>query len=606
MEQSRLEQLVHNGILVPEVELPAQIELLVRGERRPLTREQIEMAMAWAKKQGTQYVEDATFVRNFMHDFSRALGVKPALSVDEVDFGPALAIVQAERAAKEQLTPEERKVASAARKAAREQLKERYGHATVNGERVELGNYVTEPSGIFMGRGKHPLRGKWKAGPRQSDITLNLSPGAPRPEGQWAEIVWQPESLWVARWQDKLSGKLKYVWLSDTAPIKQEREAAKFDKATDLNQNVDRVRAYIEQGLGDRDNDKRRMVATACYLIDVLCLRVGDEKDEDEADTVGATTLRPEHVTLHPDGAAEFRFLGKDSVLWHKKITLPPVIRQNLEELIQKAKASDNGASSSNGAPSRNGKVQIFPTVSSGDVNAYLSEVMPGLTAKVFRTHHATQAVRESLLASEVEADDPDYLKWGAVSQANLEAAVLCNHYKTAPANWREARQRARARQKQLEERVARCKAEMDRLEEARLALRREGLEKRKAAKTEKQAAQLKARYDKKVTQAQKKVEAARAKFERAKAALDKAATQEDIATKKRTWNLGTSLKSYIDPRVFYRWGQQVGYDVLARYYPTALQRKFAWVREDGQESAEREDGQESTEREVKEADAQE
>ena len=62
------------------------------------------------------------------------------------------------------------------------------------------------------------------------------------------------------------------------------------------------------------------MIATACYLIDALCLRVGDEKDPDEADTVGATTLRPEHITLHEDGTAEFEFLGKDSVLWHKKI----------------------------------------------------------------------------------------------------------------------------------------------------------------------------------------------------------------------------------------------------------------------------------------------
>ena len=44
---------------------------------------------------------------------------------------------------------------------------------------------------------------------------------------------------------------------------------------------------------------RRRMIATACYLIDALCLRVGDEKDPDEADTVGATTLRPEHVKLH-------------------------------------------------------------------------------------------------------------------------------------------------------------------------------------------------------------------------------------------------------------------------------------------------------------------
>ena len=58
----------------------------------------------------------------------------------------------------------------------------------------------------------------------------------------------------------------------------------------------------------------------------------------DEADTVGATTLRPEHVTLHTDGTAEFRFLGKDSVLWHKEIELPPRVHQILAELIENAR----------------------------------------------------------------------------------------------------------------------------------------------------------------------------------------------------------------------------------------------------------------------------
>jgi DNA topoisomerase-1 len=575
-----LKTLIHNGILTPKVNLPPHLELVIRGERRALTEKQIEMAMAWAKKQGTPYVEDAVFVRNFMQDFSAALGVTPPLAVEEVDWEPALVIVQAERAARERLTPEERKALAAQRKAEREQLKEQYGYAMVNGERVELGNYVAEPSGIFMGRGKHPLRGKWKDGPRQSDITLNLSSTDHISPGDWAAIVWQPESLWVARWEDKLSGKIKYVWLSDTAPVKQEREAAKFDKALDLDENLDKVKAHIEQGLTDA-SPKRRMVATACYLIDALCLRVGDEKDPDEADTVGATTLRPEHVTLHPDGTAEFRFLGKDSVLWHKKIALPPVVRQNLEDLIAQARPS-NTANDGKRHPTRD-KPQIFPTIDSGHVNAYLSEVLPGLTAKVFRTHHATRVVRDSLSASEVEASDPEYAKWGAVTMANLEAAVLCNHYKTAPANWQDRRRRSDERRQVLEKRVAECRSKVRQAEDALAALRQESREKKQDAKSDKQRDRLHARYAKKIEKAKKQVEVARGKLQRAEAALGKARTQDAVAAKGRTWNLGTSLKSYIDPRVFYQWGQRVDYDVLARYYPKTLQRKFAWVREQDQ-----------------------
>lgn len=39
--------------------------------------------------------------------------------------------------------------------------------------------------------------------------------------------------------------------------------------------------------------------ATALWVIDHLALRVGGEKGEDEADTVGCCSLRKEHVSLH-------------------------------------------------------------------------------------------------------------------------------------------------------------------------------------------------------------------------------------------------------------------------------------------------------------------
>jgi DNA topoisomerase-1 len=495
-----------------------------------------------------------------------------------------VAIVAAQRRAKEQLSKEERKALAAERKVKREALKEKYGHATVNGERVELANYVAEPSSIFMGRGRHPLRGKWKEGPRQHDITLNLSPDTPRPPGDWAEIVWEPESFWVARWRDKLSGRLKYVWLHDSAPLKQEREAAKFDQALALSENLEQVREQIQRDLDDVDT-KRRMVATACYLIDVLCLRVGDEKDADEADTVGATTLRPEHVKLQGDGTTEFSFLGKDSVQWNKRISLPPTVRRNLEELIEDARPSSSSANTQRRA-ARN-KPQIFPRIGSSDVNAYLSEIVPGLTAKVFRTHHATEVVRQSLEESGVQADDPEYKKWGAVALANYEAAVLCNHSKQAPANWRERRQKAKEREERLEERLQLRRTQYREAEEALKLVRQEAREKKAAAKTSAQREKVKVRYDKRVERAKKKVATTRDRYDRARAALDKAKIKDAVTAKKRTWNLGTSLKSYIDPRAVYVWGQAVDYDVIECYYPALLRRKFAWVRESDQDGEE-------------------
>lgn len=570
-----LNQLIHNGVLVPEPPAPRGLVLTIRGRPVPLTPKQEEMALAWARKHGTPYLQDPVFVRNFLADFSRALGLEDTLAPEEVDFGPAIHLIEEEKAARERLSREERRALAAERRARREALRERYGYAIVNGERVELANFTVEPSSIFMGRGEHPLRGRWKEGPRQEDITLNLSPDAPRPEGNWAAIVWQPEALWVACWRDKLSGELKYVWLGDTAAIKQEREVRKFDQAHALHAELERVRAQIQEDLSSPD-PRKRMLATACYLIDALCLRVGDEKDPDEADTVGATTLRPEHVRLRPDGTAEFRFLGKDSVLWHKHLSLPEAVFRNLVELREKARPS-RVRKNEKSHPTRD-KPQLFPDISSNDVNAYLSGILPGLTAKVFRTHHATLAVRESLERSGVRPDDPEYKKWEAASLANLEAAVLCNHYKQAPKNWEAGRRRFQERLERAEAQVKKCRAKLRELEEKAKALRKEVREALQAATGERRE-RLRARYKKREEQVARQVEAARERLQRALLAQGRLRAQASIAEKKRTWNLTTSLKSYIDPRVYAQWGQDVGYDVLSCYYPKVLQRRFSWAK---------------------------
>jgi DNA topoisomerase-1 len=569
--------------------------ITVRDQPVQLTPKQEEMALAWAKKQGTDYVSDPVFVDNYMRDFSLALGLDETLRLDQVRFTAVVRVVEQEREAKARLTRAERKAQAAVRKAIRQELKEKYGYATVSGERVELGNYMTEPSGIFMGRGEHPLRGRWKEGASQRDVTLNLSPDAPRPDGDWKEIVWQPESLWVARWEDKLSGKLKYVWLSDTAPVKQKREAEKFDKAIQLHDMLDQVRAHIEQGLRD-PKPRRRMIAMACYLIDVLCLRVGDEKDADEADTVGATTLRPEHVTLHPNGMAEFSFLGKDSVQWHKELQLAPLVYDTLQDLIENARPSKSAGNGDGYHPTRD-LPQLFPDIHSRNVNTFLSRVHKGLSAKVFRTHHATLAVQKSLAESGVRAPDPEYVKWNAAVTANLEAAMLCNHTKKYTGNWETTQQRYRDRLEKAKARHAKYLSQVDERRETLQLLEVEAAAQRtiaqaaivkidpsKEARLEKarvRYAKVKARYEKRIATAKKRLQTTRDRVRRAELAIGKIEAQYEVSGHKRTWNLGTGLKAYIDPRVYYRWGKDVGYDVIEKYYPKALRRKFAWVKDD-------------------------
>jgi DNA topoisomerase-1 len=404
--------------------------------------------------------------------------------------------------------------------------------------------------------------------------------------------------MWVARWWDKLSDKRKYVWLSDNSSIKQQREEAKFDKAIALHEQIDAVRAHIQAGMVDK-NQRRRMIATACYLIDVLCLRVGDEKEADEADTVGATTLRPEHVTLLPDGVAEFKFLGKDSVPWHKELALPPLVYETMEELIREARPSRTAGNGDESHPTRD-LPQIFPDIGSRHINTFLSRAQKSLSAKVFRTHHATRTVQESLQSCGVRADSPEYAKWEAVATANLGAAILCNHTKKDTGNWKARKLRYEERIAKAQERLERYRGQLTDRKEALQVLQVEAASKRAIAQArldkidpesesqrektrlEKAQAYLQRtveRYDKRLARARSLIETAKARVQRTRDGIGKIEAQMELANHKRTWNLGTSLKSYIDPRVYVRWGEQVEYDVLEKYYPKTLRRKFAWAK---------------------------
>ena len=169
-------------------------------------------------------------------------------------------------------------------------MKDKFGKGKMDGNEVEIANYMAEPPGIFIGRGEHPLRGKWKPKVTSKDVTLNLGKEAKVPKGDWGKIVHDQDSMWMASWTDYLTQKRKYVWLADTAGIKQDRDKAKYDKAKKLAQEIETVKNKIVKDMENKDKKIRR-ISTVCWLIYRTAMRVGDEKDPDEADTVGALSL---------------------------------------------------------------------------------------------------------------------------------------------------------------------------------------------------------------------------------------------------------------------------------------------------------------------------
>ncbi|MFH1180098.1 MAG: DNA topoisomerase I, partial [Candidatus Bathyarchaeota archaeon] len=425
-----METMHHNGVMVPPPYESQGLSVKIKGKEHKLTPAEEERIVAWAKKIGTPYVEDPVFADNFHKDLSELMRFK--VLPGDIDYNPIYKMIVAERERKKNLENEEKKRQAEERKIEREVNKEKYGWAVIDGERCELGNYMVEPSSIFMGRGEHPYRGKWKEGPRYEDIEINLSPDAEVPPGNWKAVIWDSEGIWIARWRDKLSDKIKYVWPHDSSPIKQRKEIEKFDKAIELKKNLPKIRRFIDENL-THDELKRRKTATVCYLINELKFRVGDEKDEEEeADTVGASSLRAEHIYFNEDDTVTFDFLGKDSVRLLLTAKLDEKIVKNLKEFM---KSSDGNT--------------LFDEVNSSVVSEFLDEVMKGISAKVFRTCHATDAVESKLKGVAVAKDAPEYVKKHIATLANLEAAITCNHKRTISASWQQSLERQKERLKE-------------------------------------------------------------------------------------------------------------------------------------------------------------
>jgi DNA topoisomerase I len=492
--------LSHNGICFPDPYKPEGLSARLRGKASRLSPLAEEMAYQLAKKKDTPYFRDDVFIANFLVDFLKQLpGAERGTSLSEMDLSQVYMKVDQEKASKEAQTKDERKALATARKERREALKARYGKALLDGKEVDIANWMAEPPGIFMGRGLHPMRGRWKPRVIDSDIILNLGESVSVPPGNWKAVVHDHDSMWMAKWVDKLTDKEKYVWLHESSPLQQSRNKAKYDNALKVGANLGKIRAKIAKELDSKD-ERTRQVATVCYLIDNLGMRVGDEKDEDEADTVGASTLRVEHVKVTAP-QVEFNFLGKDSVPWNKKDTPPSSVIRNLEDFMS-------------GKP-RGG--EVFHGVSSAMVNQFLSSIAPGVTAKVFRTHHATAKTEEILRSRDLRgASELD--KVYHAKEANLRAAAFCNHQRTPPKTWDQSLDKKK-------QKVAEAKA-------------------RQGASPER---------------------------------VKKLQTELDFFVRTKNYNLTTSMKNYIDPRVYKSWCDYVGLD-WAKVYSKSLLKKFSWA----------------------------
>jgi len=324
--------------------------------------------------------------------------------------------------------------------------------------------------------------------------------------------------------------------LHDSSYLRQDNDKAKYDIAKKLENYIPAIEKEIINQMLYAKETTRKKVATVCYLIYKLAMRVGDEKDTDETDTIGASTLRVEHLRfpkINDKVQIEFNFLGKDSVPWQKTLEISsPDTKALYENLLFFMKGKDKTD-------------EIFEDITSSKVNKFLRIIdmdnLPNLTAKVFRTYIATAIVKKHLSAPilKVNKNESEFKKVYIAKIANLQAAITCNHKKGIdPKN-----PASKKSWEKFEQSVANKKEKIKQIE-LELKERRWKTELQKLKKEQR---------------------------------LEKLEFQLRLQQETKDYNLGTSLRNYIDPRVFKSWCEYVNLD-WTKIYTSTLQRKFKWI----------------------------
>eukprot|EP00268_Persea_americana_P010540 TRINITY_DN142_c0_g1_i2.p1 TRINITY_DN142_c0_g1~~TRINITY_DN142_c0_g1_i2.p1 ORF type:complete len:980 (+),score=266.07 TRINITY_DN142_c0_g1_i2:396-3335(+) len=531
--------LEHNGVIFPPPYKPHGVKMLYNGQPVDLTPVQEEVATMFAVMKDTEYATKQKFIDNFMNDWKVLLGRNHVIKKFELcDFTPIYEWHEREKEKKKQMSTEEKK----ALKEDKLKQEEKYMWAVVDGVKEKVGNFRVEPPGLFRGRGEHPKMGKLKRRIRPSDITINIGKGAPIPEcpipgERWKEIKHDNTVTWLAFWNDPINPKeFKYVFLAASSSLKGQSDKEKYEKARMLKDYIDGIRATYTKDFVSKDLTKRQ-IAVATYLIDKLALRAGNEKDDDEADTVGCCTLKVENVTLVSPNKLQFDFLGKDSIRYFNTVEVELPVYKAIQQFQQGKKEGED----------------LFDKLDTSKLNAHLKELMPGLTAKVFRTYNASITLDDKL---NKETKDGNVAEKIAVYQhANKEVAIICNHQRSVSKTHSAQMSRLGEKMDELKGVLESLKVDLSRAKKGKPPL------KDADGKTKKNLAP--EALEKKIAQTNAKIE---------KMELDMK-IKEDL----KTVALGTSKINYLDPRISVAWCKR--HDVpIEKIFNKSLLAKFAWA----------------------------
>lgn len=532
--------LQHNGpLFAPDYErIPSKVRFYYDDKPMKLSQGAEEVATFYGRMLDHDYTTKEVFNKNFFKDWRKVMTNEEKEKIRDLskcDFTEIDAHFKAASEQRKNRTKEEKK----SEKEKNEAIAKEYGVCTIDGHEEKIGNFRIEPPGLFRGRGEHPKQGCLKRRTMPEDVIINCSADSecPQPpEGhKWKKVQHDNTVTWLASWQENVQNQIKYVMLNPSSKLKGEKDMMKYEKARQLKGCIEKIRQNYVSDLKSKEM-RLRQRAVALYFIDKLALRAGNEKDDDSADTVGCCSLRVEHIKLHPEKEGkehlvEFDFLGKDSIRYHNEVEVEKRVFKNVQLFMDNKKPGDD----------------LFDRLNTTILNEYLNSLMPGLTAKVFRTYNASYVLQEELEKLTIE-DDNVTAKVLSYNRANRQVAILCNHQRAIPKTHDKSMENLKIKIQTKREAVAKAEKEF------------------KAIKKANKGSGTKPEVDKK-----------KKSVDRLKEQLCKLETQEIDKDENKTIALGTSKLNYLDPRISVAWCKK--FDVpIEKVYNKTQREKFRWA----------------------------
>lgn len=243
-----------NGPYIPALDINNNDEpvLLINkntDEYYDLTPEEQKIAMLFASKlidkdQAKEILSDDIYIHNFWSTFNHPSD----MTFEDVDWEEIIDHIKIKQY-------EEQKNEAIEIKKIRDR-RDKHGTIIVDGIKQIMNVYSVSPASIYYGSKNDPQRGIVKRGILPKDITLNLSFDLPHPhpEYNWKGIIEDKEELWVAKWNDPLTGENKYI---EVTPFEIHEEEEKEEEEEEEEKEIigyDEPEEEYEDSDEDSDN----------------------------------------------------------------------------------------------------------------------------------------------------------------------------------------------------------------------------------------------------------------------------------------------------------------------------------------------------------------